>query len=196
MANLKEIAELAWSQLFPNPGDEAAVDREDFVATAKSEYAYQLWRKMKEDKREFGDSEIPSYLLTTTELEVSNDVMDISPLNILRSLDNEQWLQNIGGLSCECDYIKSSVNHWKALCDDDSLPEDARIFIPIGKQIRFPLGVHKTPLEITYANNGEDIDDEIEVDDVIGGIVRRSLVEIYGGKIGKEDVTNNTNLNQ
>jgi hypothetical protein len=196
MANLKEIAELAWGQLFPNPGDETAVDREDFVATAKSEYAYQLWRKIKEDKREYGQCDIPSYLLSEAELEVSGSEMDISGLKIMRSIDQELWLQDVGGLNCECVYVKSTVNHNKALCDDDSLPDDARTYYPLGKKIVFPKGVHKTPLKIIYANNGEDIDDMIEVDDAIAGIVRRSLIEIYGGKTGKEDKTDNTNPNQ
>lgn len=193
--NLKEVAEVSWSQLFPNSGDEAGVDREDFVSTAKSEYAYQLWRKIKEDKVVYGESDIPSYLLSEAEIEVVNDEMDISSLNIMRSIDQELWLQDIGGMNCECAYIKSTMNNEKLLCDDDSLPEDAKTFYPAGKKIKFPRGVHASPLKITYANNGEDIDDFIEVDDAIGGIVRTRLVEIYGGKVGAEDKKNDSNSN-
>ena len=87
------------------------------------------------------------------------------------------------------------MNLSKILCDDDSLPDDAFTFYPQGKKIIFPKGTHTTPLSIVYANNGEEIDDTIEVDDAIGGIVRRSLIEIYGGKIGKEDTQNDSDSN-
>ena len=195
MANLKSIAEQAWNQLFPRPGDEEAVDLEDFVATAKSEYAYQLWRKIKEDKLLYGECDIPSYLLSDAELEIENDEMDISSLKIMRSIDQELWLQNIGGIGCECNYIKSTLNQSKLLCDDDSLADDSKPYYPSGLKIKFPKGVHKTPLEITYANNGEEIDGRIEVDDAIGGIVRTRLIEIYGGKIGQEDKANDSDSN-
>lgn len=192
MANLLSIAEQAWAQLFPRPNDEEAVDREDFVATAKSEYAFQLWKKIKEDKILYGDCDIPSYLLSEKELEVVDNEMDISSLKIMRSIDQELWLQSIGGIACECNYIKSTLNQTKLLCDDDSMADDAKPFYPQGKKIKFPKGVHKTPLEIIYANQGEEIDGQIEVDDAIGGIVRTRLIEIYGGKIGEEDAKNDS----
>lgn len=195
MANLKSVAEQAWNQLFPRPGDEEAVDKEDFVATAKGEFAYQLWRKIKEDKFLYGVCDIPSYLLSEIELEVKNDEMDISSLKIMRSIDEELWLQNIGGLNCECVYVKSTLNNMKLLCDDDSLSDDSKTYYPFGKKIKFPKGVHTTPLSITYANQGEDINDMIEIDDAIAGIIRRELINIYGGKIGQEDKANDSDSN-
>lgn len=195
MANLLSIAEQAWAQLFPRPTDEEAVDREDFVATAKSEYAFQIWRKIKEDKVLYGDCDIPSYLLSEKELDVADNIMDISSLKIMRSIDQELWLQDIGGIGCECQYIKSTLNNSKLLCDDDSLPDDSRTFYPMGKKIIFPKGVHKTPLAIVYANQGEEIDGRIEIDDAIGGILRTRLIEIYGGKIGVPDTANDSDPN-
>lgn len=191
MANLLSIAEQAWSQIFPRPNDEEAVDKGDFVATAKSEYAFQLWRKIKEDKREYGEADIPSYLLSETELDVTDNVMDISSLKIMRSIDQELWLQDIGGMNCECLYVKSTLNNSKLLCDDDSLPDDARTFYPLGKKIIFPRGTHSDKLKITYANSGEEIDGMIEVDDAVGGIVRSRLIEIYS-RIGQEDTQNDS----
>lgn len=192
MANLKSVAEQAWNQLFPRPGDEEAVDKEDFVATAKGEFAFQIWKKIKEDKLLYGECDIPSYLLSETELEVKNDEMDISELKIMRSIDQELWLQSIGGMNCECLYVKSTLNQTKLLCDDDSLPDDSKPFYPQGKKIKFPKGVHKSPLSIIYANQGEEIDDMIEIDDAIAGIIRRELINIYGGKIGEEDAKNDS----
>lgn len=195
--NLLSVAEQAHSQLFPNPTDEPLIALEDFIATAKGEYAYQLWRKIKEDKREYGECEVPSYLLTETDppLEVVDNMIDISDLKIMRSIDQEQWLQNVGGINCECRYIKSTVNHTQLLCDDDSLGDGARTYYVLGKKIVFPQGTHKNALSIIYANNGEKIDGTIEVDDAVAGIIRRALIDIYAGRTGVEDKTNNTNAN-
>ncbi len=39
------------------------------------------------------------------------------------------------------------------------------------------------------------MDDRLEIDDSIGAIIRTRLLELYGNKIGREDVTNNQNSN-
>lgn len=193
MANLLSVAELAWKQLFPESSDESKVKKEQFIADSKTEYAYQLWLRILNDKNMEGQIDIPSYLLSEIELDVANDEMDISGLKIMRSLPFEVWLQNVGGINCDCQYVKTTFNLAQTLCDDDSLGDNAKTFYPLGKRIKFPKGVHKNRLPITYANNGENINGMIEVDDAIGGLVRRSLIELYGGKTGKEDKTNNTN---
>lgn len=196
MANLRSIAELAWRQMFPNPSDETKLKKEDFIATARSEYAYQMLLFYWNEKQREGYWNIPSYLLTEVEKDIVNDEMDISDLKILFSLPQEIWLQNIGGIKCECQYVKSDVNKSQLLCDDDSLGDDVRTYYTIGKKIKFPQGVHADKLTIIYANNGNAIDDNIEVDDAVAGIVRRSLIEIYTGKTGQEDKTNNSNSDQ
>lgn len=192
MADLLSIAELAWRQIFPKGKDENKVLKEQFQADAKSEYAYQIWVKILAEKREEGGIEIPSYLLTEKELEVIDNEMDISGLKIMRSLPSETWLQNVGGFGCKCNYVKSTVNLSQVLCDDDSLDDADRTYYPIGKKIIFPSGTHSDKVKIIYANNGELVDGKIEVDDAIGGIVRRSLIELYIGKVGPEDKTNNS----
>lgn len=197
MANLLSIAEQAWRQLFPNPGDETALKKEEFIAAAKTEYAYQLWLKIKQDKREYGECEIPSYLLSETvpPLDVVDNQVDISSLKIMRSIDQELWLQNVGGVVCECRYVKSTINHTQLMCDDDSLGDNDRTYYVVGKKIVFPRGTHKSTIAIIYANSGEEIDGRIEVDDMIAGVVRRTLIEIFGGKIGVEDKVNESNSN-
>lgn len=192
MANLLEIAEVSWKQLFPNPTDENAISKEEFIATAKTEYATQMWIQAKNEKNSEGYFNIPSYLLTEAELEVKNNEMDISSLKILRGLPEEMWLQNIGGIVCDCSYVKSNINLAQLMCDDDSLGDNFRTYYVVGNKIKFPKGTHSTKLPIIYANNGERVDNNIEIDDAIGGIVRRMLIEIYGGKIGKEDTSNNS----
>lgn len=196
MSDLREIAQLAWQQVFPNPGNETKITREQFLATAKSEYAYLMWKKIKEDKAEYGECDIPSYLLAEKELPIENNVMDISELEIIRSIDLELWLQDIkGSEDCKCSYIKSTLNKNKALCDDDSIPDESKTFYPLGKKIIFPRGTHDNKLTLVYAKSGQELDETIPVDDAIGGIIRRSLVEIYAGKTGDEDKKNDTNPN-
>lgn len=193
MSNLLEVCELAWRQLFPAGSDETKIKKEEFIASGRSEFAYQLWLKILADKREDGAVEIPSYLLVEKELEIVNNVMDISGLKIMRSIPWETWLQKIGPMDCECRYVKSTLNLSQVLCDDDSLADGDKTFYAVGKKIKFPLGVHKSPLPITYVSAGEKIEDTVEVDDAIAGLVRRTLIELYAGKIGAEDKTNNTN---
>lgn len=196
MANLKETAELAYRQLFPNPGDETALDREDFVSTAKTEYAYQMLLMAWRNKSVDGEFIVPSYISREVEKEVVNNEMDISDLEILKSLPSEMWLQNVGGINCGCKYVKTTINLSQLLCDDDSMADDVKTYYVIGKKIKFPKGVHAKKLPIIYANNGSDLDaDEIVVDDAMAGIVRTRLIEIYGGKTGAEDKTNNSNGN-
>lgn len=193
MADLKEISELAWRQLFPNPGDESAITREEFIATAKSEYAFQTLLNYWNTKNLEGEYSVPSHLLEEKELEVVNDEIDISKLNVFKSLPFDVWLQNIGGINCsDCKYVKSTVNHSQLLCDDDGLGDSDKTYYVLREKIKFPKGTHKSKLPVIYANMGENVNEEIVVDDAIGGIVRSKLIEIYGGKTGKEDKTNNS----
>lgn len=139
---------------------------------------------------------IPSNLLSTKKIEVKDNIADISKLNVFRGLPNDLWLQNIGGIGSKCKYVKSSVNNAQLLSDDDSLPDNYRTYYPVGNTIVFPQGVHENPVPITFANMGENLDGEIEVDDTLAAIVRSRLIDIYLGKEGREDVTNNSNSNE
>ena len=189
---LNEVAELSWKQLFPSGNDESKITKEEFIASARYEYANQLWLKLMAEKREDGYFDVPSYLLTEKELEVVDGVMDISGLKIMRTIPMEVWLQNIGGISCDCKYVKTTLNLAQTLCDDDSLSDSDKPYYVVGKKIKFTKGTHKSPLPIIYANNGESIDGDIEIDAQLGAIVRRVLVDIYGGKTGAEDKKNNS----
>lgn len=193
MADLKTIAQLAYDQIFPNPTDEEKVSRIDFLESAKLEYAYQflLWF-WKENATE-GVFNMPGELANETHFDVVNNEVDISGLDIMSRLPNDRWLLNIGGLVCDCKYVKSNINQTQLLCDDDSLPENYKTYLIIGKKIKFPLGVHKTPLSIIYANSGRQIDDSIEVDPALGKLVKDALIANYGNKIGTEDKVNDTN---
>ncbi len=194
MSSLNSIAELSFRQLFPNPSDETKLKKEDFMATAYTEYAAAMWLMAKEEKREEGVFNVPSHLLAQSEpLIVEDNRIDTSELRILRGLPNEIWLQNVGGVGCDCQYVKSNMNQTQLLCDDDSLGGGARTYYIMGNRILFPQGTHKKKLPIVYAKTGEDINGDIQVDDIIGKIVRDRLLQIYQGKIGQADPTNNSN---
>lgn len=195
MSNLLEEAELAWKQLFPEGSGRPPVPKEDFIQTAKTEAAWQMWRLSKEEAAQEGVFNIPSYLLSEVELPVENNEMDISELKILRSFSDDSWLQNIGGVDCECVYVKSSINMSQLMCDDDSLGS-AKPYYVVGSKVKFPKGVHNKKLLVVYANSGEKINGRIEIDGAIAKLVRDYLIDLYGGKVGKEDVTNNSNSNK
>jgi hypothetical protein len=192
MAALKSICEVAYRQVFPNPSDEAAVTVEEFIETGRSEYAYQMLLMYWKERREEGFYDIPSNLLSSIKLDVKDNRADISQLGIFRGFPSDIWLQNVGGIGCKCKYVKTTVNMVQLTGDDDSLPDEARTFLPLGQEIIFPQGVHENPITIVYTNMGENVDGDIEIDDTIAAIVRTRLNEIYLGKIPKEDVTNNS----
>lgn len=191
--NLKEVAALSYSQIFPKSGDETSIDIIEFERTAYTEFAYFTWLAYLNEKNTEGYADVPSYLLAEVEKNVVDNEMDISDLNTFKSLPQEVWLQNIGGLECTCKYVKSTINLTQLLCDDDSIDNAAKTYYIIGKKIKFPKGVHKTPLSITYASMGENSIGAIEISEEVASLVRDKLNVIYLGKVGQEDMTNNSN---
>lgn len=194
MSSLRSVCELAWLQLFPKPGDEDAISKEEFIETGKGQYAWEMWRIAKEEKRSEGGYNIPSNLLTPVSLPVVENKIDISGLDILRSMPNDTWLVNVGGLISKCKYYATNINNAMLLEGDDSMDDDQKPYLVIGKEIVFPEGTHSGEVPIIYANDGMGLDEnEIEIDDAIGAIIRTKLIDIYVGKVGAEDTTNNTN---
>lgn len=188
---LKEIAELTHRQLFPTANGRAAVTLPEFVRTAVVEYAYQSLLLAWKDKKEEGVYEVPSYLLKSVEKDVIGNAVDISDLDTFKSLPMEAWLQGVEGNGCR--YIKTTYNNVKILADETSLPNGAKTFYAMENIIKFPKGASKTVV-ITYAGKGS-AKGELDVDDAIAAVVRQRLVDIYGGKTGAKDETNNENTN-
>lgn len=196
MASLKETAELAWLQVFPLANDETPITKEQFISDAKTQYSWEVWRLSKEEKAQEGVFNIPSSLMTEVSLDVKDNKIDISELNVLRSLTNDKWLINIGGLTSKCKYIASNVNNAQLLEDDDSLPDDSKTYLVVGNSIQFPHGTFKNPESIIYANNGLSLDaEEVQIDDSLAAIIRTKLIDIYQRK-EPVDNTNNSNANK
>lgn len=169
-----------------------AISRESFIATAKLEYAYAFllwyWRENQQE----GIFNMPGNLSRESEpLDVVDNEVDISGLDIMSRLPNDKWLGKIGKLTDDCIYVKSNINQTQLLKDDDSLPSDYRTYVILGKKIIFPQGTFTDKITIIYAGSGKDIDEDIEVDDAIGAQVRNRLDEIYFQKVGFVDKTNN-----
>jgi len=197
MANLLEISELAWSQIFPHPTDETAVTKEEFITTAKIQYPLQMWVHARAERNEEGVFNVPSNILVQSDpLPVNDNEIDISGLKIMKGLPNEVWLQNIGGLTCKCKYVKSTLNVSQIMCEtEDGLGDDVKTYFVLGNKIIFPKGTHANALTIIYANNGIENDGKYEVDDVVGALIQQQLILIYTNKIGKEDKSNDGNPN-
>lgn len=195
MTNLQATAELIFNMMYPTPDSETAITKEEVIASAKNIFAYQQLLMAWRDKREDGSFEVPSYLSTESEpLEVKDNSIDISGLDIMRSLPSEIFLQKVGGWDCQCQYIKSTINQTQLLCDDDSIG-DARTYFLIGDKIRFPRGTHANKLPIIYANSGSGVDNLMPIDEAMATLVMDKLREQYLGKVAPVDVTNNTNAN-
>lgn len=192
MANLNSIAELFWRKMFPNPTDETSISLQEVIESAKLEYSYQYLLWYWKERGTDGVFNMPAELATEEEFDVVNNEIDISGLDIMSRLPADQWLANIGGLTCDCKYIKSNINQTQLLCDDDSLPDTYKTYLIIGKKIKFPKGTHANKLTIIYANSGRDIDGVIEVANELGALVTRGLNEIYLGKVNSEDKNNNS----
>lgn len=196
MSNLKEIAELSHSQIFPKSGGKAPIDVQEFIRTSINEWAYLTWLAFLNEKNLEGYAEAPSYLLAETDIDIVNNEMDISILKTFKSIPQDQWLVNIGGMNCECKYVKSTANLTQLLCSDDSLPDDTKTYYITGKKIKFPQGTHKNTLPILYASMGDDSHKNVEVDEAIGSQIRDKLNAMYLGRVPPTDVTNNNNPNQ
>ena len=196
MASLKEISELVWRQI-GTANDEARITLEEVDAAAILEYAWQMLQMAWKNKRDEGEYIVPSYLLREGELIVKDNKADISKLGILKGLPSEMWLQNIGGIGCGCNYVKTTLNMAQLMCEDDSLDDDTKTYYVIGEEINFPKGTHKDTLPIIYANDGSDLNSEdISIDESVGNLVRQALLASYLGKTTPKDVTNNSNPNE
>lgn len=188
---LAEIAELVHRQLFPSSSGGAPVTEVEMTRTAVSEYAYQTLLLAWKEKREEGTYTIPSFLLKESDpLPVVDNTIDISRLDYFKTLPDEVWLQDV--TDGDCHYIKSTFNNSKIL-DDEALPDDSRRYFVVGEKIKLPDGANSKTLTVVYAGSG-GTDGKKEVDEAVGAIVRSRLIEIYGGKVGVKDETNNENV--
>ncbi len=192
--NLNEVAELSFNQLFPKSGGENSIDKVEFQRTAFAEFAYFTLMASYNERASEGYFEPPSYLLAEKELDVVDNEMDISSIKPFRSLPQDVWLVKVGNDVCTCKYIKTTANLNQLLCDDDSLDDADKTYYLVGKKIKFPKGTHKNTLPIMYASM-DSVNGYIEVSEDIASLVRKSLNEIYLGKVAPVDVTNNSNAN-
>lgn len=192
MANLFEVCELAYNNVFPIPRDKTAITLAEFIASGRVEYAAAMWLYRQEQIQTDGSFQMPSELLTNTELAVENNELDLSGLKYLSALPNDLWLQNLGGINCECQYVKTNLNLAQILCDDDSAGDNVHYYYIEGKKIKFLKPPHKTKLPITYANMGTSVDERrIEVNEYVASKVRTKLEQLYGKRAQNVDTTNN-----
>lgn len=192
--NLKSICQVAYDTIYPNAGATTSVKVEHFIEVGLVRYAFEMWLVSKELKRSEGEWDIPETLFREAELTVDdNNHADISSLKIFSSPEGRYWIGRLGDFDCDCGYIRHTVNMANMLCDDE-YDGNKKTYIVFGKKIRFPKGVHTKTIPIIYASNGNDVDDEIEIDDAIAGRVEEYLWKRFTGKL-PEDRTLNSNSN-
>lgn len=183
MPTLNEVCELVWRKVVPNGSAQSDTKRDEIIATGQLQYASSMWIRSKELEASDGYFEIPAGLLTEKEFPVNDNMIDLTDEPVLNSLGSNGWLQDVGGVGCDCKYIKSSLNEEKILKGDDSIG-NARTFFPVGKKIMFPRGTHNSKLKVTYVNNGSGLDaDEIMIDEYVGAKVMDKLMQLYGPHI-------------
>lgn len=197
MARIKSIAEIVYRRINPNGGDEVGNYLGEFIATAKLQYATLLWKLNREDKYRDGVNEVPSEILQTAELEVIKNEADITHLKPLRNFGGNIWLQNVGQFDCGgCKYTVMSNREYNLLCNDPSRNENDKAVVPIGNKLIFKDGLHRKDetVNIIYAGNGSNFEDDLEIQEAVGGMLLEELLKFYGQK-APEDKSNNSNPN-
>lgn len=194
MAKLKSVAELAFRKVFPKRGDESSNLFAEFVATAKLFYAGELWNLNRANKNNGDGDIVPSNLLVENELIFENGYASYQHISPLFSLNKNSWISVLGNPSCSCDetYYVINNNEYLLYCNDAS--RSKKIAIVMQGKIKFPEGVYNEKIPITYVTTGEDLEDDIEIDDAIGRVVFMQLVDTYQKK-EQTDKTNNSNPN-
>lgn len=195
---ISEIAELAHNQAFPT-SDRPLITKAEFVRTAISEFAYQSLLLYWKSKREEGYYSLPEWLVSEKDLDVNEGVVDVSELNFMTTIPGGGWLIDIKDISSKgcggCVFIKSSYANSRLLCNDDSKDEGDTPFYFLNGKIKFPKGVKSKSVTVIYANTGDGVTDDIEIDNAMAAIVRDRLMQIYLGKTPKKDETINDNPN-
>lgn len=199
LTKLKSIAEIVYRRVNPNGGNEVGNYLGEYLATAKLRYATILWKLARENKAMGGENEIPNELLRTAELEVENNEADIKNIKAYKGFNSISWLQHVGQFGCDsgCTYTVMDFNKYRLLCSDVSRNLKDKSAVPFGNSIMFFDGLHKndTKINIIYAGDGSDIDNEFLVDDSIGGMILDELLKFYGEKV-EENKSNNSNPNR
>ena len=198
MATIQSVAELAYRQVFPNPQVTNDITIEEFIESAKLLYTRHLWDINRINRQDEGFTSTNPNLLSFGTITIENNKADLAHLNAIDYFNGVAWIQQIGDImeGCEaCGYTLYDLPKYKALCNDDSVDKRKKPAVLVGKQMMFPKGSWKDSEPIIYVGSGDGLDDEVEVDNLAASFVRQSLVELYLGKKGPEDTTNNNNSN-
>lgn len=195
---IKELATIAYNQVFPTGGDAPSITVQEFIRTAIAEYSYQFLLMYWRERNEEGMYHLPAAVLTEKEFDViDGSYVDTEDVNFLLSLPKDAWLVSVKPsldekYKCSCKFIKSTLTDSELFCDDDSLDDSYTPFYPVRGKIIFPKGTSAKKVRVVYADAGKD-DGDIEIDNTLAALVRARLLEIYLGKVPKKDVTLNDN---
>lgn len=195
MPTLEAIARGVHTIIYPSQNDETPIPFGVFLSAAKTHYAYRVWELNRADVRSEGENNIPTSLLSVGSLVVKEKIADISKLQAMTSLPGNTWIQSLGGFECgDCSYDIMDMNKWKLLCDDKSRKEGDKAVIVVGNTLRFVEGIFddNEEVEIVYANMGQGVDGKTDIDQALGALVRRDLLNDFS-KRNPLDKTNDSN---
>jgi hypothetical protein len=194
LPTLQSIAEGVHKQIYPSQNDESAIKLPYFIDAAKGHYAYRIW-ELNRSENAMGEATVPPVLLSPYTLTVTDKKASIKDLKALRSLPHNMWLQSVGEFECDgCRYVVMDLDKWKKLCNDRSRTKKQKAVVVIGDYLQFPDGTFddKGKVDIIYANMGEGLDKTTTIDEAIGDLVRRYLLETFAKRF-PADKTNDSN---
>lgn len=193
--SLWTIAELAWKQVYPKGKEETKNTVEEFVETAKDEYAnvaFTTWLQLRNDS----DLSLIENLLTRKKYEVKENTdgelysdLEVSVFTLPRDMGIF-----IVQPPRQRPLIKGSIGTQNLFADDPGERSyyrlEKKIFYPEGFAIPGTKEVMITLVALDF------IDNELEVPDIFAKPIRDALVSKYMGTISVPvDDTNNKNAN-
>jgi hypothetical protein len=195
--SLWTIAELAWRQINPGGSDEAKNTLEEYVETAKDEFANILYQSYKAGQGDADYSLLEAFLQTKL-YELKEDAdglyveLDVDVIN----LPNDMGVWQVRPKGRKTQPLTKTTAISRNLFDND--PTEVRSYYREGRLIRFPDGVDcpgATAMKVTLATM-DDMEDKNEVPEGFATPIRNALLQKYGGTISvPSNDTNNQNAN-
>lgn len=191
--SLWTIAELAWRQINPGGKDEAKNTLEEFVETAKDEYAsaaFSLWIELRNET----DFSIIEQLLTRKKYEVKEDINGLYTDLETTIMDFPRDLGLFKVVPPKQDPLTKTTLGTYDLFKEDT---GEKTYYRISKQIFYPDGFEIPTKEVMITLVSSDfIDEEIEIPDTLASRVRDAVLKKYlSTNQIQQDETNNKNAN-
>ena len=198
MKSIRLIAELAWRQLNPNPSEEVANLKEEYIETAKNEFAGLAWIQYMGARKE-GDKAVfegllrrKVYLPQESEeglfLQLDEDVID---------LPNDEGIRMVAAVAKGVRPLTKARAESLNLFQDDP---GEKVFYRLQRKIFFPYGLNvqgKTSVAVLMVSAGAIGEDDLLIPAHMAADIHGALINKYGPTKGvPSNVTNDSNANE